>query len=114
MIIFVDTNAWIAMWNSKDENYNSALKFKEILAKAGSHLLTTNYIMDETYTLLFHNVGYKETVRFKKEFDRLLGLGVVEEIIIDDAIEKISWDIFERFNMDKFWSFTDCTSKVIM
>ena len=35
-------------------------------------------------------------------------------IQVTEEIEDSAWIIFERFNKDKFWSFTDCTSKAIM
>lgn len=27
---------------------------------------------------------------------------------------KAAWEVFEKLNVDKKWSFTDCTSKVVM
>jgi predicted nucleic acid-binding protein len=33
---------------------------------------------------------------------------------VSNEIEHAAWEVFERFNQDKEWSFTDCTSKVVM
>lgn len=35
-------------------------------------------------------------------------------IQVTEEIENSAWLIFERFNKDKFLSFTDCTIKAIM
>ncbi|WP_233258721.1 PIN domain-containing protein [[Phormidium] sp. ETS-05] len=35
-------------------------------------------------------------------------------IWIDEEIAAKAWAIFEKFNPDKQWSFTDCTSYVVM
>jgi len=40
--------------------------------------------------------------------------GLLHAVQVTREIEDSAWLIFERFNKDKFWSFTDCTSKVIM
>jgi len=40
--------------------------------------------------------------------------GILEIVHISEQIEEESWHVFERFNKDKKWSFTDCTSKVVM
>ena len=40
--------------------------------------------------------------------------GLLHVIQITEEIEDSALLIFERFNKDKFWSFTDCTSKAIM
>ncbi len=34
--------------------------------------------------------------------------------IYRDQGAKRSWNVFEQYNIDKLWSFTDCTSYVIM
>jgi predicted nucleic acid-binding protein len=40
--------------------------------------------------------------------------GLLFVIQVTDEIEDTACLIFEKFNKDKFWSFTDCTSKAIM
>ncbi|MCK4417225.1 MAG: PIN domain-containing protein [Candidatus Latescibacteria bacterium] len=113
-MIFVDTSAWIAMWNRKDENHQTALKFKDKITSSGRSLLTSNYVLDETYTLLLLNVGYKGTIEFRHHFEELRDLAAVAVYFVSEEVEAEAWEIFERFNLDKQWSFTDCTSKAIM
>jgi len=63
---------------------------------------------------LFANVGYEKTVESAKRIKALRNKGLLHVIQVTEDIEDSAWLIFERFNKDKFWSFTDCTSKAIM
>jgi len=60
------------------------------------------------------NIGYQATVNFKRNLDLLTNSGVVAVLHITPDIEEKAWAVFECFNRDKWWSFTDCTSKVVM
>ena len=77
-------------------------------------LLTTNYILDETYTLLLERIGYKFVIQFKNTIDIMLSSRMLIVTRISESVEEWSWSVFEQFNVDKKWSFTDCTSKVII
>ena len=112
--IFVDTSAWDAIRDSLDRNHEIALLFREQLAAEKYRLVTTNYVLDETYTLLLLNIGYVPTVKFKHNIDVMTEAGVLIVVAISESIEKAAWEAFVRFNIDKHWSFTDCTSKVVM
>ena len=39
---------------------------------------------------------------------------VLDVVWIDQDFAKQSWDVFEQYNVDKQWSFTDYTSYVVM
>ena len=111
--IFVDTSGWDAIEDASDANHEAAMSFKGDIA-GKSHLVTTSYILDETYTLLLLDIGYTRTVNFKRNIDVMAESGVLEIVQISEDIEKQAWEAFERFNIDKEWSYTDCTSKVVM
>lgn len=113
-MIFVDTSAWIAIEDKNDINHNVALEYKQKELSSKTRLITTNYVLDETYTLMLLDLGYSKTIQFKYKLDELVDSNLVIIIHIMPDLEKAAWGIFERFNKDKIWSFTDCTSKVIM
>ncbi|MGV2389676.1 MAG UNVERIFIED_CONTAM: hypothetical protein LVR29_19750 [Microcystis novacekii LVE1205-3] len=48
-----------------DDNHARAVEFNHQVK--GIVLVTTNYVLDELYTLLLVNVGYTKTVQFKKK-----------------------------------------------
>jgi len=113
-LIFIDTSAWVAIEDKKDINHLKALQFKQELLDSQERLITTNYIFDETYTLMLLDLGYTRTINFKQKLDVLIDSSLVIVIHVTPDIEKKGWNVFERFNKDKSWSFTDCISKAVM
>ena len=69
--IFVDTSAWVAIGDSKDTYHQQAIVFNQQIARQ-YRLVITNYILDETYTLLLLNAGYQPTISFKAKLDFLI------------------------------------------
>ncbi|MBE9136929.1 PIN domain-containing protein [Nodosilinea sp. LEGE 07088] len=110
--LFVDTSAFAALADRDDDNHASAVAFNKQMK--GHILVSTNYILDELYTLLLLHAGYPKTVSFKADLDILVAKGLLRIVWISDAIAQSSWEVFEQFNTDKEWSFTDCTSYVVM
>jgi predicted nucleic acid-binding protein len=106
-MIFVDTGGWFALTVPTDPNHARATAWLET---NNDTLFTSDYIVDETLTLL----------RARGEHRRALVLGeslfgnklaVVYRLSAND-LER-GWAAFRDFH-DKDWSFTDCTSKAIM
>jgi predicted nucleic acid-binding protein len=111
--IFIDTSAWDAIEDSGDANHEAAMIFKDEIANR-YELITSNYILDETYTLLLINIGYERTVTFHRQLEMLIKAGVLQVVQLSENIEEKAWNIFEKYNQDKCWSFTDCTSYAAM
>ncbi len=111
--LFIDTSALAAMADSKDNNHLMAAEYGEaIIGKY--QLILTNYILDELYTLLLMNSGYKKTVFFKRTLDQLLQQKLLEITWVSPEVAELAWKVFEQFNTDKQWSFTDCVSYIVM
>ncbi|KXB09294.1 hypothetical protein AKJ60_00570 [candidate division MSBL1 archaeon SCGC-AAA385M11] len=111
--IFVDTSAWDALADKGDKNHLNAKNFRDEIA-GRYKLVTSNYVLDELFTLLLLNIGYGPTVDYKEKLDVLIAEHVLDVIWIDDVIAKEAWNVFEKYNVDKLWSFTDCTSYAVM
>jgi predicted nucleic acid-binding protein len=106
-MIFVDTGAWYASLVPTDPNHAKAAAW---LSTNRSRLLTTDYVIDETLTLLRVRGERKRALLFGA---RLLSGELAEVHKITAADLTLAWETFERFD-DKDWSFTDCTSRVVM
>jgi hypothetical protein len=106
-MIFVDTGAWYASAVPDDDNHPAARTW---LDSNTQPLLTTDYVIDETLTLLKVR-GYPSLAI---ELGETLFAGELADIVLitEDDIQQ-AWQTFRRFR-DKEWSFTDCTSKVVM
>ncbi|OLP17436.1 DNA-binding protein [Leptolyngbya sp. 'hensonii'] len=106
-MIFVDTGAWFASVVPSDADYQIASIW---LNQNTQPLITTDYVIDETLTLL----------RMRRENQRAMALGdsffsgaLATVHYLTEAEVQQSWQVFRQFS-DKDWSFTDCTSKVVM
>ncbi|MGH7490915.1 MAG: type II toxin-antitoxin system VapC family toxin [bacterium] len=111
--VFVDTSAWIAIADGGDFNHETALSHRDAIA-GSCQLVVSNYIFDELYSLMLRNQGYQETTRFKAQLDKMIATGILEMVWVTEALAAEAWAVFEKFNVDKEWSFTDCVSYVIM
>ena len=110
MRIFVDTSAWFALNNRKDEHHQQARAFVQNLKEVQVLFLTTDYVVDETLTLLRLKVSHKEAVEFLRLFSR--SRQVVREQVTPDQLKRAE-EIFAKYR-DKSWSFTDCVSFAFM
>jgi predicted nucleic acid-binding protein len=110
-MIFIDTSAFHAMYIKNDKNHALALKVKnEILKNNYGALITTNYILAETFTLLRYSSGIINSIKIGEQ---IRNSKVLHVVWIDDSIEEKAWKIFSTYK-DKTFSFIDCTSFVIM
>ena len=111
--LFIDTGAWYALADPTDPHHDAAIRFRNTLNKT-YRLITTNYVLDELYTLLLFSVGYHQTLLFESKLAILRQQGILEVAWISEDLADLAWKTFERFNADKRWSFTDCTSYIVM
>ncbi len=111
--IFVDTSAWAAIADSADQYHEVALLVQEEIA-GKYQLVISNYILDEAFTLLLMNVGYQRTFEFKQKLEVLIQAGILQVVWVTAEFAEEAWQVFEQFNTDKHWSFTDCVSYVVM
>lgn len=109
-MIFVDTSAFLAIENRRDAYHAQALSFRDACLKKGETLLTTDYVLDESYTIIRLRAGHAIAVQFGEDLrtSQLLRIEYVTPEIIEEA-----WRIFKAY-ADHDFSFTDCTSFVLM
>ena len=106
-MIFVDTGAWYARYVTEDVDHGAATAW---FSKVPDRLITTDYVVDELLTLLKVR-GYQE-VAFKIGAPLISGTACRLEYVQPSDIAQ-SWAVFSTFR-DKDWSFTDCTSYVVI
>jgi uncharacterized protein len=110
-MIFVDTGAWYADEVEDDSYHPQARKFmkNELASNAYGALITTDYVLDETLTLLRTRRGVKVSTDFINKVRRSKSLQIVwiGKEIFDSAVHELSKYDDEK---DRDLSFTDCTS----
>ena len=105
--VFVDTSAWFAYVNAGDPDHR---RVRDVLDDAPDRLVTSTYVFDETVTLPQARLGHRRAVAVGRT---LLDPAIVEWLRVTPVDERAPWALFER-RPDKSYSFTDCTSFVLM
>lgn len=108
--IFLDTSFLIAYHNRKDENHDKVAIWARNIRKERISFVISDYIFDEVLTVLL--------VRGSKELSIKAGKSILDSdriilIRVDDIVFDRAWKIYQDYS-DKNWSFTDCTSYVLM
>ena len=105
MKVFLDTGVFLALADEDDEYHTEAKSIHTDLLQSKAQLLTSNFVLSETYTLIRFRVDHQAAVEFMTRFDRT-GIRILR---VSDAVEQTAKAIFVRYN-DKDFSFVDCTS----
>lgn len=104
--VFMDSAGFLALWDAGDEHHAAAIRLQKELARKRRPFLTTEYVVDETVTLLLVRHSHNAAVDFLDTVERSEAL-------------RLEWIGPERFHAacalfrkyaDKEWSFTDCVS----
>lgn len=105
--VFVDTSAWYAYINRADPDHIAAVNFLENFS---GQVVTSNYIFDELITLVRTRMGHAEALQAGTV---LHNAAIVRLERINSTDEEAAWQLFQD-RPDKTYSFTDCTSFVLM
>ncbi len=105
--LLVDTGAWYSFMDKSDRDHRLV---STVLEEHFPFLLTSDFIVDETITLLRYRYGRHAAVMFGEQVysGKLARL----EFITKNDQQK-AWRLFLKYN-DHCFSFTDCTSFVMM
>ena len=109
-MIFIDTGAFIARHHRRDQYHFEALAAWQELRDSPRRCFTSNFVFDETFTLLARRTSYEFAAQ------RARGLMTSRQLEIlrpSHEDESRALDAFEKF-ADQQVSFTDCVSFVLM
>src|SRR3989344_7233153 len=115
MKIFVDAGPWHAINSPRDQYYKKAQELTHIVLAEKFRLVTTDYIIDESLTSLLTTIkgtGYQQAmnlISWTRKNPKMIQFEWVTPSRYTQALK-----IFQKYNQDKLWSFTDCTSYVVM
>ena len=108
--LFVDTAGWIAMADLADPMHAATRQERDACLRGGSILVTTDYVLNETLTLIRSRLGLSAAVRWWAQIDASYRLQW--EWIGPARAEQARRLFFATGDEDL--SFTDCTSFVVM
>jgi predicted nucleic acid-binding protein len=108
--LFVDTAGWVACADAADPAHEQAAAVRDRWLEDGGMLVTTDYVADETLTLLRLRLGLGTAETWWQQVDGSPRLRW-EYVSLGRADKARAF--FFRYR-DKQFSFTDCTSFVVM
>jgi len=108
--LFVDTGGWMACADAADPAHAEARAARDAALSAGRSLITTDYVMDEMLTLIRMRLNLAAAEAWWRQVQG--SPRVRWEWIDPDRAEKARHAFFRH--EDKAYSFTDCTSLVVM
>ena len=108
--LFVDTAGWMAMADSRDPHHKESSLYRDHSLEQGVVLVTSNYVLDETLTLIRMRLGIRSAEKWWEQVLESPRCNV--EWITPDRAQKALHFFFHW--RDQSFSFTDCTSFVLM
>lgn len=108
--VFGDTSFFFALVAKRDPIHRAAVQVFSKLLKSGSVIITTDFIIDETLTLTKARINAEVALNL---LDRIEGS---ESVILEDIAPQrfVASKSYFRRHADHGYSFTDCTSFVLM
>jgi len=112
--LFIDTWGWLTLRDKKETRHREVTDYYDNFCSTGGLIYTTDYVLDETFTLLFRRLPFSQA----KESMELIFNSTEEG---DLNVEFITPERFSRtkslrimFNDKPRISFTDLSSMVVM
>lgn len=108
--VFLDTAGWMACADEADPAHKRSCQARDAALERGSILVTTDYVIDETLTLIRKRLGLAAAEAWWEQVD---GSSWLRWEWIEVTRAERARQVFFR-HRDKDYSFTDCTSLVVM
>jgi hypothetical protein len=109
-VLFVDTAGWMACADESDPAHRQAVAVRDSWLEGGGAFVTSDYVADETLTLLRIRLGIEAAETWWRQVD---GSSRVRWECVTPARADKARALFFRYR-DKDFSFTDCTSFILM
>ncbi|MBD3422066.1 MAG: PIN domain-containing protein [Chitinivibrionales bacterium] len=108
--IFIDTAAYVALLNRKDQYHLQAVTKSEELLKNKTRFITSTHVFAETVTRILRRVSHSKATEAGDIIrnDAATGIVTPDNEIIDQA-----WHTFLKYD-DQQLSFVDCISFAMM
>lgn len=107
--ILVDADAFVALADPLDSNYQRAILKRDEIEKQNLALTVSDPAFGEAITVLSQNTSLQTAVKFAEEILR----SEIEIIEVDNILRKQALDIFKK-QTSKNSRFTDCINMAIM
>jgi len=108
--VLVDTAAWIALVNTRDELHDRAKQTMAELRRSTVALVTTDFVLLEVANAFCTSAWRSKAIKLIEGLRSLPNLQIIEA---DSSLLLDGWQLYcDR--LDKEWSLTDCVSFAVM
>jgi predicted nucleic acid-binding protein len=108
--LFIDTGAWLAVIDSKDQYHESAREFYNRVIREGFLFVTTNLVIAETYTIACRRLGHRTAIRF---LDLIEASHRLAEVWSTPELEVVAAGTLRSYDEQDF-SYVDAVSFAVM
>ena len=108
--IFIDSSFFKAIVDNNDVFNNQALKIYRKLIEEKALLTTTNFILDETFTVIRVKVSLERAIGFRETLIEMRNVLKVIRVLAADEAAAWQWFIKDWSKL----SYTDCISFAVM
>nr|WP_297501315.1 type II toxin-antitoxin system VapC family toxin [Thermococcus sp.] len=110
-VIYLDTSALIALFNSRDKNHKSAKNFLERTVLEGSLFVIGRPVLLEFINGASKHQGKRVAIELRKSIIQSKFIWIENE---NESDWQRAWSIFERFDDHNGMDLTDCLSFAMM
>src|SRR3972149_7181989 len=112
--VLVDTWGWLALADDREPKHRNVRTLIRNLWQQAEAALTTDYVLDETFTLVFRRLPFVKAQRFVSTLDTAEQQGSLQVEHIGPERFALAKKLRLRFRDKPLISFTDLTSVVVM
>ena len=109
-MIFIDTGAFLARHLPRDQHHRHARTGWKTITRRNLRCFTSNFVLDETFTLLARRASYPFAVTRARN---IYSSEILEVLRPTHEDEVKALELFEKY-ADQKVSFTDCVSFILM
>lgn len=106
--IFVDTSAFYALIDRSDQHHGKAKAVWPALLEDGITLVTTNYTVAETVTVLQYRISFEAACVWYRDV-----LGVLQVHWVDENSHRLACELWVNLGRRRF-SLVDCANYITM
>jgi uncharacterized protein len=104
--VIVDSSAFLSLEDPAERSHDDTVAAVREFVSSRVRLLTTNFVFDESYTLILTRLGRARAVSWGES---LQAGKLIELLRVDQVHERRAWEIIVAFE-DKDFSYTDATT----
>lgn len=114
MKVFIDTWGWLTLRDRKESQHQEVKDFYRQFRDQNGIIYTSDYVIDETITLVFKRLPFKTAKESLSKIDKAIEEGYLQmEWVTPERFEKAKGLRLKYQDKPKI-SFTDLTSMIIM